>query len=361
MVTSLRTLARAAFTSSRPNASRPTLTFYQRWKICPTSRRLCLHTSTPSTAAPANQSSLEDTTNSKSAVLERPHEDTHANLGGRHPRVGFAPSDFPHLVYIKLPRTAREKDVKALIARAGLQDAQISMFYHFETGKPTDSCFLRIADAGKVNAAIAALSQFTLFGCEISPERFNSAKLPPKDPLLLEGWLPSPSSDVSSRLIRPPMTQPPKLLSALLAEQWVAFMNLNLKKETQSQVAHEFYKSFYPYDVVGITKPKLKTHGAKGWTCRILFGNRADAKAARALHLKGRFMGRPGQAKIYRGGPEIHTALLKYQNSLPEDTPSDEVVELLEEKYRQIVSNPEEVQRYKDFPTPESAIGVKSS
>ncbi|KAH6639812.1 hypothetical protein C7974DRAFT_410766 [Boeremia exigua] len=257
---------------------------------------------------------------------------------------------------MKLPRTVREPDVKALLTRAKL-DAQINMTYHFRTGKPRDYCFLKFSDANEVGAAIFTLSHFTLAGSDLKPARFGNHSALLADPHLLAGWSPSPTSDLSSRVIREPIREPPKLLATILAEQWVSFTRVKDSPEDPTEIAQAFYKRFHQFDVVGIWLGNSKYKDK--CLCKILFGNSADAKAARKMYLEGSSEHRPGYAKIYRAGPDDHQKLIKYRSSLPKDLPAAEVGDLLEEKYRQLHMTPEDVQRWKDYPTPESAVGCK--
>ncbi|KAF2625498.1 hypothetical protein BU25DRAFT_114175 [Macroventuria anomochaeta] len=368
MVASLRFLARSAIATSRFNACAPTTaataTLRSCFPIntCHAPHRHGLHASTSRPAASVEQASTGQTSpdlpsNSKTSPLDDPR--------WRHPRLGFAAADLPHLISIKLPRTATEDDMKALIARAGYPDAQITMYYFFETGKPLDFCYLKIADKNQVDATIAALSRFTLLGSELKPEKYDTWKLPPLHlPSLLAGWLPSPTSDLKSRVVRPPITTPPKLLSPLMAEQWILFLNLPpvdpAKKDARFEITREFYEKFHQYDVVGITTPREHHRKSNGWSCKILFGNRKDAKAALKSHVKTSFMGRVGRARTFRGGPDIHKSLWDYRRSLPEDTPDSEVGHLLEEKYKGLYKVQDaDRQRRIQYPTPESAIGLK--
>ncbi|KAJ4994187.1 hypothetical protein SVAN01_00016 [Stagonosporopsis vannaccii] len=366
MVLHVRYLARNVSAKGRLNTPTPTAVATARrfshhqsktWS-CPGRRNL--HTDNVSGAVSANQTPVYQISTFESSRPEVLRETFRPDW--RHPRFGFATADFPHLVYIKLPRTATEDDVKALIARAGLQNAKIFMYYYFETGKPEDFCFVRIADGNDIDTVIASLSRFTLLGSDLKPEKFNMWKAPPQSPNLLAGWLPSPSSDLSARIIRPPKTEPPNLLAMLLKENWLQVMGLPAKVvdgEDSSKVAEALYKQFHHLDVLGITRPKLRyKHGV---CCKILFGTRSAAKKARALHVEGSFMGKPGKAKIYRGGPQVHKALWDYRQSLPEDFPNEQMNDLLEKRFKQISFSPADIQRWKDYPTSESAIGLKDS
>jgi len=235
--------------------------------------------------------------------------------------------------------------------------AQIFMYYFLETGKPEDFCFVRTTDA---NAAIASLSRFTLLGSDLKPQKFNMWKAPPQVSNLLAGWLPSPSSDPSTRRIRPPRTEPPNLLATLMKDEWIRVSNIPLKpieKDSSSKVAEAFYQQLHHLDVVGITYPRL--HRTHGTCCKILFGNRSDAKTARVLLVNSKFMGKPGKAKMYRGGPEIHKALWDYRRSLPEDVPEEEIQDLLDKRYKEMHLTPADVERLRDYPTPDSAVGLK--
>lgn len=236
------------------------------------------------------------------------------------------------------------------------------MYYHFETGEPRDSCYLRIAEKDKLDTAIAALSHFTLLGAELKPRRQCIRNFPPPDPPLLDGWLPSHSSNLLSRVIRPPTTMPPKLLSNLIKEQWVFFQNLPMvARLAPEQAAEAFYQQFYSFDVMGMTAPRKNSNGLYGTTCKMLFANPSDARAARKLHQRGTFMGMPGEARIYMGAPEVNKALWDYQLSLPKGTPKEELIEILEAEYKRILARDKDIWRQSNYPTPESAVGVKDS
>ena len=57
----------------------------------------------------------------------------------------------------------------------------------------------------------------------------------------------------------------------------------------------------------------------------------------------------------------MQKALLKYQESLPADLAREEVNARLDEKYSQIYKvSQAEVERHKKYPSPESAVGLKS-
>ena len=245
------------------------------------------------------------------------------------------------------------------------RSAQILMYYFLETGRSGDFCYLKIADESKVDAAVAALCRYTLLGSELKPQKYDLRMAPTTHVLsLLAGWLPSPTSDPDSRVVRPLITEPPKLLLPLMAEQWVLFTNLPPLdppiKDACSKVAREFYEKFHQFDVVGITIPRKHHIKFNGWCCKILFGTPTDAKAARKSHEEGSFAGLAGKARIFRGGPNIHKALWDYRQSLPEDTPDHEVGELLDEKYKELLKvKPEDLKRRADYPTPESAVELK--
>lgn len=254
-----------------------------------------------------------------------------------------------------------------------VRSAKFFMHYHLETARPQGRCYLKVADKNNVDAAIAALSRFTLLGWSLRPQKYGLGKASPAGlHLLYAGWLPSSTSHLTSRIVRPPMTSPPNLLAPLMNEQWIVFKHLEIlnpdlksnvaeaQEAAQFDVTRNFYVSFHQYDVVGITAP-YKHKGVQGWCCKILFGNRKDAREAANLWRKAYEKKRQGMANVFRGGPDIHKKLWEYRQSLPEDTPKEEVDVLLELKYRElrfVTSDAERLHRL-NYPTPESAVGLK--
>ncbi|KAF9693910.1 hypothetical protein EKO04_008419 [Ascochyta lentis] len=241
------------------------------------------------------------------------------------------------------------------------------MTYMFNTGTSEPYCLVKLANEKERAAAVEALSNFTLFGQDLTVEPYDGLRFPYwKQPSLFAGWYPSPSSDAKTRVIRPLITSPPELLAPLMAEQWVHFQNLPrvdpAQKDSAFKIVHEFYKKFHQYDVVGITVPRAHHYKANGWFCRILFGSANEAAAARRAHIKsGKFMGLKAAAKIHRGGPDIHKILWNYRQSLPEDTPTEEISSLLEQKYRDLIIRDRPGYQRTEHPTPESAVGLKNT
>lgn len=133
-------------------------------------------------------------------------------------------------------------------------------------------------------------------------------------------------------------------------EQWVVFKHLeksnpDFKLQTKAarqaaefNLACNLFASFHHCDVVGITVPYK--HPNQGWSCRVLFGNRKDARAAAASWREAYEPKRQGTANIFRGGSDIHMKIWKYRQSLLKDTPKDApeqgIPELLEKKYREL-------------------------
>lgn len=236
------------------------------------------------------------------------------------------------------------------------------MSYDISTGNNRGSCFVKLTNEQPVEAAIAALSHFTFFGQDITPQKYEPEKL--HQPNLSLGWLPSPSSDLETLVKRPPILAPPELLPPLMAEQWVRFENLPpVRKGTHFEVLREFYAKFHQYDVVGITSLRMNLLNKKrGSHCMIQFGSPQEAKAARDSHLNANtFMDRPVSSKIYRAGPDVLQHLWKYRESLPRETIDDEARALLEEKFKQLSKQGKPKLNRMDYPTPESAIGLKDT
>ncbi|KAF1926145.1 uncharacterized protein M421DRAFT_225713 [Didymella exigua CBS 183.55] len=298
--------------------------------------------------------------------------DTHSEW--RHPVAGFTAQEASRVISIYTSVQATESDLKVLLERAGLYSAQIFRNYDLETARPQNLCYIKLEDQEGVEAAVAALSRFTLLGLSLAPRKFELETAPPAFLHALHtGWLPSPSSDLTSRVVRPPMTAPPNLLAPLANEQWIVVkrlevLNPDLKSKNKPavkaatfDVARNFYTSFHNYDVVGITRPYK--HPVQGWCCRILFGIPKDARKAAALWREAYEKKRQGTANVYRGGPDIHKKLVAYQKSLPEDTPAEQIQHLLEIEYRKLRlrrSNTGQ-QRRLDYPTPESAVGLEEN
>lgn len=302
----------------------------------------------------------------------------------RHNLLGFTDDDLPHLVHLQLPRASLARDVEILIARAGLQryshdpqrrpaafayathSAKLFMYYSRETGRPANFCFLKIADKNEVKSAIESLSRFTLLGVDLKPKHWNvkGPAFDPKADLLVHGWLPSPSAKLEDRIPRGPVTQRPKLLDALLSDQWVMFVRLppvglGEGQVTPLQVMNALYEKLHQYDVLWVTPPREHPTKVNGWFCRILFGSREEALKAREMKCKEPF--HKISARFFRGGSDIHKALLKYQESLPANLAVEEVGARLDEKYSEIYKlSPAEVERHKKYPFLESAVGLKS-
>lgn len=240
------------------------------------------------------------------------------------------------------------------------------MFYELETGCSACFCYLKLSDENQVTAAVSALSRFTLFGVDINAEKYDASKFPDwQQPSVFTGWMPSPSSDLQDRVVRPLITSPPLLLRPLIAEQWVMFQNLppiDLKrKEGRFEIVHELYKKLYKYDVLGITTIRDRPSRTNGWSCKVQFGSREEAQAARKAHVEAEtFMGRPARAKIFRPGPNVQKFLWEYQQSLPKETPPGQVSGLLEKRYREMVHQEKKYLQRGDHPTPKSAVGLKA-
>lgn len=238
------------------------------------------------------------------------------------------------------------------------------MYYEHELGRPLNFCYVRIADEDQVDAAIAAISRFTLLGHELTAERYTPEKANPLyQPSLFRGWQPSPTNDLSSRVIRPPTTTPPKLLAPLLAEQWLQILNLpqpnGVSKDEIFQICRELYKRFYQYDVVAISSIRKHHNSSNGWHCKVLFGSPKEMKAARVGYSDDLFMGRVAKAKTYRSGPDVHQKLWECRKSIPEGTSEREVGEVLEEKYKELLYQSRPVFERAKYPTPESAVALK--
>ncbi|KAF3007717.1 hypothetical protein E8E13_009687 [Curvularia kusanoi] len=316
---------------------------------------------TPSVNYPSNGPSTEIQQSSIDSSRNEAHKDPIL----RHTRLGFCDDDVPHLLYITVPRTATTKDVQKLIARAELSNTELFLYYDLESGKTKDFFVLKIADKDTVNAAVSSLYRFTILGQRIKPQKWDVNKaLIPLEQDLLSGWLPSPSAMLKDRIPRSPITEQPKLLQPLLSDQWVKFQKLPPvgpgKEVSLLEVMRAFYEKFYQYDVLGITPPREHATRKNGWYSKILFANPSEAREAREMHLKEPFLGRATHAAIFRGGSNIHKEIWKYRESLPAGLSDAEVATLLEEKYRDIYKvHPAEVQRRKDYPTPESAIELK--
>ncbi|KZM22035.1 uncharacterized protein EKO05_0007288 [Ascochyta rabiei] len=239
------------------------------------------------------------------------------------------------------------------------------MFYQFTTGCSVSFCMMKLSDEKQATAAIQTLSRFTLFGLGLNPEKYDPEKFPAwRQPSLYAGWKPSPSSDLKSRVFRPPMTASPEILASLIAEKWVQFQDLPpvdpAKKGSYFDILHAFYKKFHQYDVVGITTVRKHENPPNGWCCKIQFGSPEEAKAALNSHVEaGVFLGRPAKAKIHRGGPNVHRELWAYRQSLPKDTPLKDVGALLEQKYREVIIEGRPSRQRSKYPTPESAVALK--
>jgi hypothetical protein len=335
---------------------------------------------TAEATSPANPSTTQKTT------IEDPSHIQVLSKGLylRHNILGFTDDDLSHLIYLQLPRASLAKDMEVLIARAGLQryshdsqrrpatfayaihSAKIFMYYSRETGKPSNFCFLKIADETEVESAINSLSRFTLLGVDMKPKRWNFEEpiFDPKADLLRHGWLPSPSAKLEDRIPRGPVTQRPKIVEAVVSDQWVMFVKLPpvgpLKDQvTPLQVMNALYEKFYQYDVLWVTPPQPHHSKFNGWFCRILFGSPKEAVKARKTKFEIPFHKISGGT--WRGGPDIRKALLKYKESLPADLALEEVGARLNEKYSQLYKiSPIEVERLKKYPLPESAVGLKS-
>lgn len=119
MAASFRFLARSAFTTNRLNTRTPTATlrFCPLPETCLAPHRGGLRFMQSSAATSAEQTPVQQDPTKEPP----PHEKALNDPNWRHPRFGFAAADIPHLIYVKLPGGATEKDVQALIARAGLQ------------------------------------------------------------------------------------------------------------------------------------------------------------------------------------------------------------------------------------------------
>ena len=302
----------------------------------------------------------------------------------RHNLLGFTDDDLLHLIYLQLPRASLAKDVEVLIARAGLQryiydshrrpgalayvnhSAKIFMYYSRETGRPLNFCFLKIAEKNEVESAIKSLSHFTLLGVDLKPELWNFERpdFDPKADRLVHGWLPSPSAKLEDRIPRGPVTQRPNLMKALLSDQWIMLVKLpavglGKNEVTPLQVMNALYEKLHQYDVLWVTVPQAHSTKFNGWFCRILFGSRAEALKARETKFEKPFD--KVFASFWRSGRDIHKALLKYQESLPADLAREEVNARLDEKYSQIYKvSQADVERHKKYPSPESAVGLKS-
>lgn len=129
MVVSLRFLARSVISNSRLNTRTPTtaatatLRSYLLQNTCHAPHRRGLHTTIPRFAASVEENTPEQTsTKQHSNSKVSPAAEALNDPDWRHPHFGFAAADFPHLIYIKIPRTATKDDVRALVARAGLQE-----------------------------------------------------------------------------------------------------------------------------------------------------------------------------------------------------------------------------------------------
>lgn len=219
----------------------------------------------------------------------------------------------------------------------------------------------------QVTTAVSVLSRFTLFGMDVNPEKYDPEKFPDwQQPSLFAGWKPSPSSDLKDRVVRPLITSPPLLLRPLMREQWILFQNLPPvdlnRKESRFEIVHELYKKFHQYDVVGITTIQDNPSKSNGWSCKVQFGSQRQAKEARQSYVEAKkFMGRPARAKTYRSGPNIQKHLWDFRQSLPQDTSDIEVGDLLEKKYRELVRENKKAFQRGDYPTPESAVGLKDT
>ena len=241
------------------------------------------------------------------------------------------------------------------------------MYYSRETGRPSNFCYLKIADKNEVNSAMDSLSRFTLLGVDVEPKRCDStqAAFDPKADLLEHGWLPSPSAKLEDRIPRGPVTQRPELVRALLSDQWIMFVKMppvGLEKGnvTPLQVMNALYERFHQYDVLWVTPPRASLNKGRGWFCRILFGSREQAQEARKTKFEKPF--KKISASTFRGGPDTHKHLLKYRESLPTDLAPEEVAARLDEKYSQTYKvRPAEVERHKEYPSSESAVWLKSS
>jgi hypothetical protein len=335
---------------------------------------------TAEATSPANPSTTQKTT------IEDPSHIQVLSKGLylRHNILGFTDDDLSHLIYLQLPRASLAKDMEVLIARAGLQryshdsqrrpatfayaihSAKIFMYYSRETGKPSNFCFLKIADETEVESAINSLSRFTLLGVDMKPKRWNFEEpiFDPKADLLRHGWLPSPSAKLEDRIPRGPVTQRPKLVEALVSDQWIMFVKLppvglGQDQVTPLQVMNALYEKFHQYDVLWVTPPRAHQGKFNGWFCRILFGSPEDALKARKTKFEKPFD--KIFARTWRSGPDIRKALLKYRESLPADLALEEVGARLDEKYSQLYKvSPAEVERHKKYPLPESVVGLKS-
>ena len=238
------------------------------------------------------------------------------------------------------------------------------MYYHFETGTNIGPCYVKLAEKKEVPDAIAALSEFTLRGAKLRVQGYD----PEFDnihyqPDLAAGWLPSPSSELDLRVHRPPITTKPQLLPPLMAEQWLQLQGLPRldpdRKGARFEMLRELYNRFHSYDVVGITRIREHRIKRNGWTCRILFGNHQDATNARKSFVGSKFMGNKVYAKTYRAGPDVHSRLWKYRESLPEDTPPEKIGDLLEMKYKELLIEQRKISSRSNYPTSSSAVGLK--
>ena len=239
------------------------------------------------------------------------------------------------------------------------------MSHNLETGNCGGLCLAKLADERQASIAASALSRFTFFGSEFAVQKFDPEFFPWwRQPSLYEGWLPSPSNDLKSRIVRPLGLTPPKLLPALVAEQWVQFQGLPrpdpAQKEARFKIIREFYTKFYHFDVIGITPIREHPNKSNGWYCKILFGSPKEAKIARKSHIEAStFMSRPAKAKIYRAGPDIHKLLWDYRQSLPEDMPESNISALMEKRFRELVRRNRPTLQRDSHPTPESAVELK--
>lgn len=122
MVAYLRFLVRSVPVNGGLNTHKPTVAAiarsvfhrYPKTWSCPGQRSL--HSDRAPNAAPTNQAPIEQT-----FTIDLPRPRVALDSDWRHPRFGFAAADLSHLIYMKLPQAVTEKDVKVLIAKAGLQ------------------------------------------------------------------------------------------------------------------------------------------------------------------------------------------------------------------------------------------------
>lgn len=224
------------------------------------------------------------------------------------------------------------------------------MQYDLETGESQGRCYLRIAKQHDADAAAAALSRLSLYDRSLRSTKLELEKASPIDfHFLTAGWLPSSTSDLASRVVRPPRAEPNELLAPLLSKHWIRFTHLETlyphlrrkikradARDVYFDVARNFYAALHRFDVVGMTVPYRKRGTPQGWRCKMLFGNSSDAREAAALWRKLHVVKNKGLAHIFRGGPDIHKKLLDYQQSLPKDVSEEETRTLMEVKYKEV-------------------------